>query len=152
MWIMTAIPYWVWLIAGLLLFITEMISATFFIAFFGIGALIVGTLTALGLVHETGTQFLIFGLSSILLLVLFRKTIKEKFFPARSAFNDNFAGDTATAETEITNLDGSLMYKGALWAAYRADGKNTPIPAGLVVDIIGTDGIKLKVKPHTMEE
>ncbi len=148
---MTVIPYWAWLVAGLLLLILEMVTTTFVVAFFGIGALIVGALTAMGLLTETGPQFLVFGLSSIVTLVLFRKTIKEKFFPNTSAFNDNFSGDTATTETEITGLSGSLMYKGALWAAYRADGNNSPIPAGTIVDIIGTDGIKLKVKPHTME-
>ncbi|MHB8881455.1 MAG: NfeD family protein [Thermodesulfovibrionales bacterium] len=148
---MTVIPYWAWLVAGLILLIVEMVTTTFFVAFFGVGALIVGVLTAAGVLQGTGPQFLIFGLSSISILVLFRKTIKEKFFPNTSAFNDNFSGDTATAETEITSLSGSLMYKGALWAAYRADGIISPIPAGDIVDIIGTDGIKLKVKPHTME-
>lgn len=149
---MTAIPYWAWLVAGLLLLILEMVTTTFFVSFFGIGALIVGALTAMGILYETGPQFLVFGLSSISILALFRKTIKEKFFPNKSAFNDTFSGDTATAETEITGLGGSLMYKGAVWAAYRADGINSAIPAGTIVDIIGTDGIKLKVKPHTMEE
>lgn len=148
---MAAIPYWVWLVAGLLLLILEMVTTTFFVAFFGIGALIVGALSAMGILHEPGPQFLVFGLSSISILVLFRKTIKDKFFPAKSAFSDNFDGDTATTETEISNLGGTLMYKGAVWTAYRADGINTPIPAGTVVDIIGTDGIRLKVKPHTME-
>lgn len=148
---MNVIPYWAWLVAGLLLLILEMVTTTFVVSFFGIGALIVGALTAMGILTEIGTQFLVFGLSSIITLVLFRKTLKERFFPNKSAFNDIFSGDTATTETEITNLGGSLMYKGAVWAAYRADGINSPIPAGTVVDIIDTDGIKLKVKPHTME-
>lgn len=148
---MTVLPYWTWLVAGLLLLILEMVTTTFVVSFFGIGALIVGALTAMGILSEPGPQFLVFGLSSILSLVLFRKTIKERFFPNKSAFNDSFSGDTATTETEITVLNGSLMYKGALWAAYRADGNSSPIPAGTVVDIIGTDGIKLRVKPHTTE-
>jgi membrane protein implicated in regulation of membrane protease activity len=37
---MAAIPYWAWLVAGLLLLIVEMVTTTFFVAFFGIGLMI----------------------------------------------------------------------------------------------------------------
>lgn len=37
---MIVIPYWAWLVAGLLLLILEMVTTTFVVSFFGIGALI----------------------------------------------------------------------------------------------------------------
>ncbi|TAN38302.1 MAG: hypothetical protein EPN25_14145 [Nitrospirae bacterium] len=67
-------PYRIWLIAGLLLLFRDMVTATAAVSYFGIGALIVGTLATVGIPQELELQFLVFGLSSVSMLVLFRKT------------------------------------------------------------------------------
>jgi membrane protein implicated in regulation of membrane protease activity len=68
--------WWVWLLVGLGLLGFEMLTpGGFFILFFGLGALVVGTLAGLGLTEPVWLQWLLFSLLSVGSLLLFRRRL-----------------------------------------------------------------------------
>lgn len=141
------LPYWAWLAAGFAMLIFEMLATSFVLVFFGIGALIVGLTTLVGLTGGINSQLLLFAVSSFASLALLRKTLLSRFSARGGEYPPDYAGSIAKAETDITTLDGYANYRGSQWMAYRVDGHET-IPAGSTVEVIGIDGVRLKVRPH----
>ena len=55
-------PWWMWVVGGLVLFILEVWTPTgFFLTFFGIGAILVGALARIGAVESDWMQWLLFS-------------------------------------------------------------------------------------------
>src|SRR5262245_9659366 len=65
--------WWVWILVGLGLLGFEILTpGGFFVLFFGLGAIVVGALTGLGLTGPAWVQWLLFSLLSVGSLLLFR--------------------------------------------------------------------------------
>lgn len=136
-------PVWVWAIIGIVLIIIEMVSVTFFFAFIGMGALITALAVYLG-VKTISIQIIIFCLTSILMVALFRKTAK-KLFAGHSDMKPDYVDEKVEViEDILPGRDGSVKYRGSKWIAYSEDLKI--IPAGTIVKVIASEGIKLKVE------
>jgi len=70
--------WWIWLLAGLLLLLAELVTpGGFYIIFFGIGAIIVGILTGFQAAGPTWFQFILFSIVSVLSLWLFREKLLQ---------------------------------------------------------------------------
>ena len=71
--------WWIWLAAGFVLLVLELVTPSgFFIMFFGIGALVTGAVAAAGLVVSAGLQWLVFTIASVVCLLLFRGKIQAR--------------------------------------------------------------------------
>jgi hypothetical protein len=71
--------WWMWLAAGFVLLVLELVTPSgFFIMFFGVGALVAGALSATGLVTSAGLQWLVFTAASVVCLLLFRGKIQAR--------------------------------------------------------------------------
>ena len=69
-------PWWLWVLIGLGLLLLEMTTpGGFFAIFFGIGAVVVGILAALGWAGPAWVQWLLFSLLSLIGLLLFRRPL-----------------------------------------------------------------------------
>ena len=61
--------WWIWILLGLLLLLTELVTpGGFYILFFGIGAVIVGILTGFKASGPPWFQFILFSVLSVLCL------------------------------------------------------------------------------------
>lgn len=142
-------PAVIWFFIGLVLALLELGIPGMLILFFGFGAWI----TALAfLFYDPGidAQIIIFMVSSLLSILLLRKSLKRMFFKEdpnkEETLEDEFIGKTAIVETEINkDKPGSVSFKGANWEAI-ADQK---LKVGQRVKIVANESIRLHVAPKS---
>lgn len=70
--------------------------------------------------------------------------LRAQFRPVRAG-QETFIGKTTTASTAIDENGGKVVIDGELWRAV----SEVPVAAGQSVEIVGTEGLTLKVKPKT---
>jgi membrane protein implicated in regulation of membrane protease activity len=140
-------PEIVWFIIGLALFLLELVLPGFVIFFFGVGAWITALLC---LVVNPGInlQVIVFALTSVLSLLVFRKMIQKRFFYVRedrsNAVEDEFTGKEARAVADFgADKSGKVDFKGTTWKAE----SESDIKAGQMVIILEKENFKLKVEP-----
>jgi membrane protein implicated in regulation of membrane protease activity len=72
--------WWLWLVLGLVLVGTELLTpGGFFVIFFGAAAILLGVLGGLGLGGPVWLQWLLFSALSILSLAFFRAPLMRRF-------------------------------------------------------------------------
>lgn len=138
-------PAIVWAVVGLLLLVAEVATVSFILCFIGLGALIVALTTWIGLTSSFAAQLIIFSVSSLLLLVLLRKTAR-KLFAGHADAPPDYAGQKVPVIKAIPpGGEGTIQYRGSDWIAF-SDAAQT-IPEGAVAQIEAIEGIRVKVKP-----
>lgn len=138
-------PSLIWFGIGFIFFLLEFLIPGFILFFFGIGAWVVA-IAALFLDISLNNQIILFIVSSLLTVLLFRKWIKNKFGSMgvnSTQLEDEFIGKVAKAETSMApGLGGKVEFKGTRWDAISDD----IISAGENVIITETKSILLIVK------
>ena len=141
-------PYLVWFVVGIAMLLLELAAPGLIIAFFGMGAVLVGAI-CLFVDIPVNAQLAIFILSSLLLLIALRRHLKVIFMgsvssrPEADEDPSDLIGKRAVVVREIRRgVRGRVEIHGTGWAA-ESDGD---IPEGTTVEIIGKDSITLKVK------
>jgi membrane protein implicated in regulation of membrane protease activity len=140
-----------WFLLGLALMLSELALPGFVIIFFGIGAWITALCIWLGISTAFNTQLVIFLVSSVLSLVLFRKQGKRYFQGRVSGKLDDVAklddvkGERAVVVEDIVpnNLAGKVEFHGTNWNAIAEE----EIKKGTPVEILGREDLTLRVKP-----
>lgn len=112
--------WWAWLVAGLVLFALEAMSAGgFYVVFFGAGAVVVGLLDLAGLHLSLLLQGLLFVAISVVAVALFRKPLLARFqkgIPTHKV--DSLAGQMAKALEDIpAGGRGTAELRGSSWTA-----------------------------------
>ena len=134
----------IWVVIGVGLLILEIFTVSFYSIFFGIGALVTAFLVYLGVADDLTSQIVIFGLSSMVSLLFFRKRILELFTKDSIEFKE-IVDEFAKVSVEIpAQGEGKVFYRGSDWIAYQKDGKSIALNAKVVIKKI--DGIKLIVE------
>lgn len=140
-------PATIWFIIGFALLLLEFALPGLIVFFFGFGAWVVA-ICCLFTDLTFNNQLILFILSSVLSVLLFRKRVKKMLFARKGStelLEDEFLGKTAMAETDISpGKNGRVQFKGASWNASSAD----MIYAGEHVTIIGNESIVLIVKSN----
>ncbi len=116
--------WWYWMFLGLVLLGVEMITpGGFYILFFGLAALIVGSLTGLGFAQAEWLQWLLFSGLAILSLLVFRGPLlawintQDKDLPVV----DSLAGESATPLEDLAvGGTGKAELRGTIWTAHNA--------------------------------
>ncbi len=140
-----------WFLLGLALMLSELALPGFVIIFFGIGAWITALCIWLGISTAFNTQLVIFLVSSVLSLVLFRKQGKRYFQGRVSGKLDDVAklddvkGERAVVVEDIVplHLAGKVEFHGTNWNATAEEA----IKKGTPVEILGREDLTLRVKP-----
>lgn len=143
-------PEVLWFFFGLVLLAIELFGLSLIVGFFGLGAWITSIVLMITEISFT-KQLWIFIISSVLLLALLRKFIKNQFFDGKlqgeensDELKDEFIGNKVTVERDITpNTPGKVSFKGSLWTAY----SDTAIKAGSLAEITAIKSTQLTVKP-----
>ncbi len=136
-----------WFVAGLVLFLLELIIPGFVIIFFGVGAWVTAIVC---LIHDPGIniQIIIFAITSVISLVALRRLIQNKLFYSREGesadVDDEFTGREAIAKTDISRgKTGRIEFKGTIW---KADSESD-IKEGQSVIILEKNNFTLIVEP-----
>ena len=142
--------YSYWIIAGLVLVIGEFVISGLVVIFFGIAALIVGSLKFLGLLDDTTWELTLFAIISLMSLIFVRRFLNDKLMgqERESEGNEDSAGligQRATVAEPFNNGTGTVNYRGARWQAQSSQ----PLDAGQMVRITQHDGLWLTVEPWT---
>lgn len=141
--------WWIWIIAGLMLALIEIITpGGFYIFFFGVGALAVGLLGALGLAGSAPLQVLLFSIISLGALWLFRRRLLEHFSPPPQANVDGMLGAAAVALSDIApGAVAKVELRGSPWTAKNAGAG--AIASGQRCIVERVEGISLIVRAET---
>lgn len=116
--------WWYWMLLGIVLLGAEMLTpGGFYILFFGLAALIVGSVTGLGWIQEEWIQWLLFSGLAIISLLVFRGPLmtwlktKDKELP----IVDSMVGESAVLiEDLIAGGTGKAELRGSMWTAHNA--------------------------------
>lgn len=133
----------IWFILGALLIITEMVTPSFFLIWFGIGALAAAGAAYLGAV--AAVQWVVFLALSAVLVLCSRKFARQVSPSPASKHNiDEYLGETAVVLQRIDPVanTGMVRVKKEEW---RADAPEV-IEEGALVEVTGSEGVHLKVK------
>lgn len=140
---------WFWLILGALLVLLEFFMTGIVAVFFGVGAILVGVATWLGLIASPAEQILMFSVLSLGALLIARERVKIWF---RGNVTDRWDGDkdliAARGErvevvTAFRDGLGKVRLSGVEWKA-ECDSE-APLQPGDTAWVTGHRGITLKV-------
>jgi membrane protein implicated in regulation of membrane protease activity len=117
---MLALEWWHWLVLGLILIALELAaSGGFYVIFFGIAALAIGSLRVLDLAGPAWMQILLFILISVAALMFFRRPVLQWLqLDAPGPDVDSLVGDVAVAIDDIEpGAIGRAELRGTVWTA-----------------------------------
>jgi membrane protein implicated in regulation of membrane protease activity len=119
--------WWIWVLLGLALLLGELITpGGFFFIFFGIAAVLVGVLVALGWAGEPAIQWLLFTVFSVVGVALFRRPVMRALkldHPKKAV--DSIQGEEAMVVEEVAPGGvGKAELRGTTWTA-RTEGTLT---------------------------
>ena len=141
---MTFSPALLWATLGLILLIAELATVTFILCFFGLGALIVALITWIGLTPGINSQLVVFSISSVLMMLLLRKSAKRLFFGINDPPPDYMGQKVKTIKAIPMGGEGAVQYRGSEWIAFSDEADI--INEGDMVEIVAMEGIRVKVK------
>ena len=95
--------WWHWAVLGLVLGLLELATpGGFFILFFGVGALLVGVLSLLGIAGPLWLQWVLFGVLSVVTLFFFRDPLLRRMRASEhTGLVDSLTSDIAVAKEDI---------------------------------------------------
>jgi len=115
--------WWIWVLAGLVLLLAEVLTAGgFFVVFFGLGAILVGALKGLGWDGPGWAEWLVFTVLSVVSLALFREPLMRRFNLRGSEKPvDRLEGEAAVVTEEVAPGGyGKAELRGTSWTARSA--------------------------------
>ena len=139
-------PIWaIWLILCGVFLIIEIFTVSFLMFWPGMGALLAFIANILG--FSFPIQIGVFVVSTAL-MIIFMKPLMSKIFKTKDVpmNKDAMVGKQALVVKEIDNLNskGQVKVNGELWSAISDD--DNIIEENSTVEILGIDGVKLRVK------
>jgi membrane protein implicated in regulation of membrane protease activity len=138
--------WWLWLVLGLVLLGLEIFTpGGFYVLFFGIGALVVGTLVGLGAGGPVWFQWLLFSALSVVSLLIFRPhLIRATRSQERRDPMDTLEGEIATLLEDLSpGAVGKAELRGTAWSALNRDAR--PLNRGQRCRVTRVDGLTLWV-------
>lgn len=130
--------YAFWLLLGLLLLVSEFFVPGLIAAFFGIGALVVGVLTMLGIIESTGVQLTLFAVISLVALFGLRRQCQRwlKGVEGDKSLADlddaGFIGARVEVLADFEDGVGDVLLNGSKWDAESAELLRAGDPAWVI--------------------
>lgn len=136
-------PIYIWLIVAAALLVIEMITGTFVLMFFGIGALLTAPLPFLG-INSPSLQIGYFSLVSTIGLLLFRKSFIQRF-QGKLKSSGSDVGNKLYLESDLeAGGTGTVMYQGSPWKATNLE--TVLLPKGSQAQIDRIEGVTLFIR------
>lgn len=140
-------PHWAgWITVAMICGIAEMLTPAFFIAWFGVGALVAAGLSLL----HVAVPWQVAGFVTVsLVLVLSTKRFAARWMRSSRPQDTNvyaLQGKSGLVVQAIPDRGtGQVRVDGELWTAVSEDSGR--VPAGVLVTVVKVDGVHLLVKP-----
>lgn len=142
--------WWVWILFGLALLAAEVLTpGGFFVLFFGLAALVVGALVALGVAGPEWVQWLMFSLLSVASLLGFRRRLVNRFNGSAAGGHklDSLVGEVAVLTDDLAPGGvGKAELRGTSWTV-RTHGPAI-LATGTRCVVERVEGLTLWVKPE----
>ncbi|SDH68796.1 hypothetical protein SAMN05216588_106206 [Pseudomonas flavescens] len=139
------LTFWDWLALGTVLLILEVFGAGGYLLWIGMAAASVGVLTYLAPGIPWALQFILFGCLSVLTAVFWwrrqRSSREAAGQPALNRRGHELQSRRFVLHEAIVGGRGKIKAGDSLWLVEGAD-----LPVGSVVEVIGQDGVLLKVR------
>jgi len=140
--------WWIWILLGLALLAVEIaIPGGIIMLFFGVSAMIVGVLVALGVGGPLWFQAVLFSVLSVVSLLTLRGPVLRRMKSTDSSADnvDSFAGEQAVLLSDIApGAEGRAELRGTTWTVQNVgDG---PLTVGQKCTVDRVDGLKLYVR------
>jgi|SRR5688572_8703790 membrane protein implicated in regulation of membrane protease activity len=137
--------WWYWMVFGLVLLAAEMTTpGGFYILFFGLSALIVGTLAGIEIVQAVWLQWLLFSVIAVGSLLFFRGPLLSRLNDNRRGRPeiDSMVGEVAIPlETLAVGATGKAELRGTTWSVKNVG--TTPFSKGQRGKVTNVDGLTL---------
>ncbi len=140
--------WWLWVLVGFGLLVVETVTpGGFFFVFFGIAALVVGVLAALGWSGPDWLEWLLFTVFSVAGIAFFRRPLMRRFSLDQSKSVDNLVGESAIVlEDVVPGGMGKAEMRGSSWSA-RTTGATT-LSRGQRCRVERIEGLSLWLRPE----
>jgi len=139
-------PWWGWIIFGALLLGSELliVDAGFYLVFIGIAAALTGLIELAGIGLEPWLQWVVFSITSLVLMVLFRKKLYDKLRGSGVGYETGPSGEIVTVEQTLQPGEtGRLAYRGTEWTV--VNNSDQAFVQGQHVQISSVEGLTLKL-------
>lgn len=139
--------WWIWIVGGVALCLMEMLTpGVFYLLFFGVGALMVGILSWIGLIETDWVQVLLFSVFSIVALVLFRRMLLDQLMKDEPDEHPTaLKNQTGLALDDIpAGGKGKVEMRGTGWSAH--NNGDTPIEKGQKCTVEYVEGVIIYVR------
>ena len=138
--------WWMWVLLGLgLLALELLVPGGFIFLFFGISAIVVGLMVALGLLGTHVMQWLFFSVFSIIALLALRKPLRARFAINTVGAVDSVTHEIAIAQDEFAvDGTGQVEFRGSPWNAKNVGGH--PIAKGQRCHVKRIEGLTLYIQ------
>jgi membrane protein implicated in regulation of membrane protease activity len=115
--------WWMWVLSGIGLLVVEMLTpGGLFALFFGVGALVVAVVAALG--APATVQWLAFTVVSVVLLATLRRSLRDRLFRPRAAPIDTLVGEEVVLLGDLAvGAEAKAELRGVPWSARAAAGE-----------------------------
>ena len=143
------INWWHWLVLGLVLIALELAAAGgFYVIFFGIAALIIGTLTLLGLAGPLSMQLLLFSVLSVAALLFFRRPLMRWMnIDSAASEVDTLVGELAIPlDDMLPGSVGRAELRGTAWTA--RNHASVMIARGQRCTVVSVDRLTISIEPE----
>ena len=140
-------PWWIWLIGGLVLMGVELtaVDAAFFLMFLGASAVLVGILELSGAGLPFWGQWLAYAVLAVTSLALFRKRLYNKVRGRAPGYQSVTAGGLVeVAEKLAVGGETRVRYRGTQWTARNLG--PSAITAGASAQVVRAEGTVLEIK------
>ena len=135
--------WWIWVLVGLALLLVEIVTpGGLFALFFGVGALVVAGLAAIG--AGPVVEWIAFPVTSVILLVALRRRLQERLAATPQAPIDSLVGQECLLLEDVpAGGEGKAELRGVPWSARAASG--IPLARGQRCKVERVDGVVLYV-------
>jgi membrane protein implicated in regulation of membrane protease activity len=144
-----SIEWWHWLVLGLVLVALELAaSGGFYVIFFGIAAIAIGSLRLLDIAGPLWVQVLLFILISVGALMFFRKPMIRWLNKGDAPGDvDSLVGDTAVALEDMQpGAIGRAELRGTVWTARNR--AKVPLAKGQRCTVVSVDRLTIFLEPE----
>ncbi len=139
--------WWQWMVVGAILLFAEIVGldAQFYLVFIGVSALLVGLGGLVGIDVPLWSQWVAFGVFSLMFLILFRKQLYSKLQGSVEGIRENLAGETVDVDQDLeSGAETRVNYRGSKWTV-RNVGHGT-ITAGSRATVREVKGLTLNIE------
>ena len=142
--------WWYWILLGLALPALELIAPSgFYLLFFGLAALCVGTLVGLGFTQAIWLQWVLFSALSVVSLLFFRGPLLERIKSRERAqyIVDSMVGEIAIPLEDLSPGGiGKAELHGTTWTA--RNNSDASLTKGQRSRVVRVDGLTLWIAPE----